>query len=335
MLTERQRAILAAVVERYIRTGEPVGSSVLLPALGIRVSSATVRSEMAGLSALGFLEQPHTSAGRVPSASGYRYYVDHLMHENEADDGFRRLFAQLSRSSHDPARLLENAVSVLADISRCAAVSTLPSGEGARLSRVELVPLGEKTALLVLLTDSGVVKNRLLRLDYPPTPELLGSFAALSAAALCGRPMTTLSLPYLQSVTASLDENALELVPILADFAELAREAAHTRVAVEGHMNLLAHKELSGRLNEIVTLLREGQRLRELANTGQGTVTVRIGNESGTPELENTGLILAKYSMGGNEGTLGIVGSTRLDYARLIPGMRHLSALLSNLLNNK
>ncbi|MDR3344539.1 MAG: heat-inducible transcriptional repressor HrcA [Oscillospiraceae bacterium] len=334
MLTERQKAILGAVVERYIRTGEPVGSAVLLPALSMHISSATVRSEMAELSAQGFLEQPHTSAGRVPSTLGYRYYVDRLMRKREADEAFRRFFAQLSRSAHDPARLLEKAVSVLADITRCAAVSTLPSDAGAKLSRVELVPLGESTALLVLLTDGGVVKNRLLRLDFPPTPELLESFGALSAAALCGKPMVDFSPAYLQGLTASLDTNALELLPVLADFAELAREAAQTRVAVEGQMNLLAHKELSGNLTEIVTLLREGHKLRELTGNEPGAVAVKIGKESGTPALENTGLILAKYRIGAQEGTLGIVGSTRIDYARLIPGVRYLSQLLGELLSN-
>jgi len=333
MLTERQKAILCAVVERYIRTGEPVGSAVLLPALGLPVSSATVRSEMAELSSRGYLEQPHTSAGRVPSTRGYRYYVDCLMGRREADESFRRFFAQLSRSSHDPARLLEHAVTVLADITRCAAVSTLPSGEGARLSRVELVPLGERAALLVLLTDSGIIKNRLLRLDSPPTPDLLETFGNLSAAALCGKSMADFSPAYLQGLTASLEANTLELLPVLADFAELAREAAQTRVAVEGHMNLLRHKELSGNLAEILTLLREGHRLHELAGGGPGAVSVRIGTESGTPALENTGLILAKYSAGGHEGTLGIVGSTRIDYARLIPGIKYLSQLLSELLN--
>ncbi|MDR1408769.1 MAG: heat-inducible transcriptional repressor HrcA [Oscillospiraceae bacterium] len=334
MLTERQKVILGAVVERYIRTGEPVGSAVILPALGMHVSSATVRSEMAELSAQGYLEQPHTSAGRVPSTLGYRYYVDCLMHEREADGAFRRFFAQLSHSSHDPARLLENAVTVLADITRCAAVSALPPGEDARLSRVELVPLGDSTALLVLLTDGGVVKNRLLHLDFPPTPDLLKTFGSLSAKALCGKPMADFSPAYLQGLSASLDANGLELLPVLADFAELAREASQTRVAVEGQVHLLKHKELSGNLTEILALLREGNKLRELSSSEPGSVAVRIGEESGTSALDNTGLILAKYHVGGQEGTLGIVGSTRIDYARLIPGVRYLSQLLGELLGN-
>ncbi|MCL2023231.1 MAG: heat-inducible transcriptional repressor HrcA [Oscillospiraceae bacterium] len=333
MLSERQKAILAAVVERYIRTGEPVGSSVLLPALGMRISSATVRNELAALSAKGYLKQPHTSAGRVPSTNGYRYYVDQLMGRREADESFRRLFTQLALSSHDPARLLENAITVLADITRCAAVSTLPSGEGARLRRVELVPLGEDTALLVLLTDSGIIKNRSLRLDFPATSALLESFGNFSAAALCGREMTDFSPAYLQGLTTSLN---LELLPVLADFAELAREAAQTRVAVEGQMNLLQHKEISGNLAEILNLLRKGQKLHELARGDpDNAVSVRIGSESGDPALKNTGLILAKYNMGGHQGMLGIVGGSRIDYARLIPGIQYLARLLEHLMSDE
>jgi heat-inducible transcriptional repressor len=330
-LTERQCAILEAVVERYIHTGEPVGSSAVTGALGMHVSSATVRNEMAELSARGFLEQPHTSAGRIPSTLGYRYYVDRLMGEREADESFRRFFAQIMRSGHDAAHIIVDAVSVLAEISQCAAVSTSPTGEGARLARVELVPLGENAALLVLLTDSGVIKNRLLKLDLPPPVPLLEAFRNLSVSALCGRKLTDITPAFLQSLTASLGAFALDLLPLLAAFADLSAEAAQTTVTLEGQMNLLAHKELAGNLGELITLLRDGNALHRVA-TNEG-ITVRIGTENNNPLLDNTGLILAKYRAGEQVGTLGIVGPARIDYARLIPGVRYLAKLLGEQFN--
>ena len=165
-LSERKEKILAAVVEQYIKTGEPVGSKALLDSLDMSVSSATVRNEMADLGYLGLLDQPHTSAGRVPTGEGYRYYVDNLVPESELSEESRRLIdAGIGNANGDPESLLRHAGEALAYLTQCAAVMTTPSGENTKIKRVELVPISPHTAMIVLLASNGILRSKLFRLD--------------------------------------------------------------------------------------------------------------------------------------------------------------------------
>ena len=146
-MTERKEKILAAVVEKYIQTGEPIGSKALVDSLGLSVSSATVRNEMADLSDMGYLEQPHTSAGRIPSNQGYRYYVEHLMTTCDMSPSEKSIISsKLRESSGEPQSVLEKANNILADLTHCTAVSTTPSEAQAVVKRIELVPIGTRTA---------------------------------------------------------------------------------------------------------------------------------------------------------------------------------------------
>ncbi len=157
-LSERKKQILAAVVEQYIKTGEPVGSKGLISSTGMSVSSATIRNEMSDLAAMGYLEQPHTSAGRIPSQMGYRYYVDHLMKNREIDEINKRIIeAGISSAVGDPERLIARASEVLADLTKCACVSSTPGGDAVIIRKIELVRVGIHSAMLVLLPSNGIL----------------------------------------------------------------------------------------------------------------------------------------------------------------------------------
>ena len=164
-LSQRKEKILAAVVEHYIKTGEPVGSKLLQKDPEISVSSATIRNEMAELSNMGLLEQPHTSAGRIPTDEGYRYYVDHLMGVRQLDDAVkRRIEAGISIRNASPENILKRANDFLADMTNCAAISTAPSGENVTIKRVEFVPVGMRTGCSAYLKrhdqKQGLPKRR-------------------------------------------------------------------------------------------------------------------------------------------------------------------------------
>ena len=174
-LSQRKQKILAAVVDAYVETGEPVGSKVLAEQLG--VSSATIRNEMADLAELGLLEQPHPSAGRIPSHLGYRVYIDHLMGKSSIPaEEQRYLDGMLLLNAYEPERLLENVSQVLAGMTQCAAVSTTPSGSEAIIRGVQFVQTSRRTAMVILMTSAGTMKNRIFRCDFDITPEMMRIF---------------------------------------------------------------------------------------------------------------------------------------------------------------
>lgn len=332
-LSERKQKILAAIVEQYIRTGEPIGSKSLMEILPVKVSSATIRNEMAELAAMGLLEQPHTSAGRVPSHAGYRYYIDHLMHARELDDESRRKIESAIGSGSDPEHVLTRAGEVLADLTGCAAVSTTPAGESTRIRRIEMVPVGSRTAMLVLLTSTGILKSRICRTDTPITVPLLEHFYNLTRSQLAGKPLADVHTTAMQTLAASLGADAFSMLPFLASIAELARDASQTDIHLDGQSNLLGYRELEDNAYELMEFLRNGEPLSALISSSRGDVQVLIGKENKFRQLANSSVILARYDVGGDEsGTLGVIGPTRLDYAKLIPSVRFLTDLVGRLL---
>lgn len=333
-LSERKQRILAAVVEEYIATGEPIGSKVLLEKLGLPLSSATIRNEMSELAAMGLLEQPHTSAGRIPSHAGYRYYVDRLMNNRELNPSARRrIDADISYSEGDPERLLEKAGEVLADLTNCAAVSTIPRGESVVIKRVEMVPVGNRTAMLVLLTSGGIIRSRVCRMDFELTNPVLEMFYNITAAMLIGRPIADINPVMLQTLAASLGNEALAMLPLLATVSDLAKDAEQTEIMLEGQSNLLNHREFSDSAFELMEFLNKSEPLSNLIASSKSELDVLIGKENLYRQLEKSSIILARYSIGDKEGgVIGLIGPTRIDYSRLIPSVQYLTNLVGRLL---
>ena len=233
-LSERKQKILSAIVEQYIATGEPVGSKALAGHPELSVSSATVRNEMAELASMGYLDQPHTSAGRVPTEKAYRYYIDNLMERRQPDEEDKRLMdATLKNRWVDPETVLEQAGELLAEMTNYAAVSTTPADEQATISRVELVPMGSRKAMLVLLTSTGVLKSRLCRTETALTPAMVESFYHIVGSAFLSVPVCEINMVTIQTLAASLGENALAMTPLLITLAELARDASQSDIILE------------------------------------------------------------------------------------------------------
>ncbi|MCL2512559.1 MAG: heat-inducible transcriptional repressor HrcA [Oscillospiraceae bacterium] len=334
-ISERKQKILAMVVEQYITTGEPVGSKSITVLLGNAVSSATVRAEMAELSEMGFLEQPHTSAGRVPSQKGYRYYVDRLMGKYELSSAEQHtLHNRLRTHAGEPEKVLEKAGGILAELTGCAAVSSTPLDEHTSIKRVELVPMGAKTALVVFLTSSGVLKSRVCRCDSEITIEMVELFYNIAAAEFIEKHPSDIHTAGVQTIAASLGDKALAMTPLLVTLSELCAAAAQSELLLEGQSNLLNHKELENSAAELMEFLKQAEPLSRLLSSKRDDLSILIGKENFFKELENSSMILARYHIGGqNAGSLGIIGPTRIDYARLIPSIRYLSYLVGNLLS--
>lgn len=338
-LSERQNRILAAIVERYIQTGEPVGSKNLLDSLGFSVSSATVRNEMAELSDMGYLEQPHTSAGRIPSTDGYRYYVENLMTACEMTPTEKKLIdIKLHETTGEPHAVLERAGNIIADISGCAAVSTTPADSEAVIKRIELVPIGTHTAMVVMLTSFGILKTRVIRSDSEITLDTAETFYNIVKANFIGKPACDITIARIQTLAISLGDKALAMTPLLVTLCDLSRMTEKTELLLEGQTNLLNHREYESNAFELMEFLRRSEPINRIFSqerSESSNASVLIGKENLYRELQNSTVIFSRYSIGGRQsGGLGVVGPTRIDYARLIPSIKYISDVVGIILSD-
>lgn len=335
-LGKRKELILSAVVEQYIKTGEPVGSKVLMSSLPIQVSAATIRNEMSELAEMGLLDQPHTSAGRIPSQAGYRYYIDNLMNKTElTEDEKYSLRLELERSAGDPDKLLGKAGQMLARITGCAAVSTSPADSGATVKRIEIVPVGTRLAMIVMLTSTGIIKNGVCRTDTEITPDMIDNFYRIVGETFIGKPVSDIGTVMIQTLVASLGSNALSMSPLFVVLSDIASQAISAEIHLQGEENLLHHRELGDNIYETLRFLDEEEKLERAVSSGKNALSVMIGKENMYRQLENTSMIVARYNIQGHDGgAIGIIGPTRLDYAKLIPSIEYLTEIVGKLLTD-
>ena len=333
-LTERKRKILAIIIERFIATGEPVGSKAICADMGNAVSSATIRNDMADLVEAGFLEQPHTSAGRIPSEAGYRYYVDNLMTSYELGlDEQERIKIWLQSFSGEPDKLLEKAGSILAELTNCVAVSSSPSDTEAFIKRIELVPLSNHTAMIVLLATSGILKSAVVRSDAEINVDIAEIFYNISQTYFTGRNVSDITVTFIQTLVASLGDRVFIMSPFLCAIADLCEAVKTTELHLKGQNNILNHSELSEDAFILMDFLHRGTPLENILNSQKKPLNVSIGSENAYRELKNSTTIFSKYSVGDRDsGSIGIIGPTRLDYARLIPSIKYLANVIGTML---
>ena len=342
-LTDRQRTVLRAVVEDYVLTAVPVGSKGLVDRYRLGVSSATVRSAMAELEALGLLTHPHTSAGRVPSDLGYRLYVESLMREAELDTAdrlmIRHQFSQVQLTSNEWLRL---AAAVLAASTRSASVVTPARARQARFGHIQLVALPDGTRLVVLvLSDGNVVQRRLDRVLLERTVGVEGmDQAALDVAA--GALNATLagqSAPQVRRRIAKLPPLAAHVGDVIVGMLEEADSVIVEEVFTDGIVNVLEQPEFTegSKLRPILEILQRSDFLEQLVPVlaRSGGVHVIIGRENANDAMHEVSLIFAPYGAPHQAlGLLGVLGPTRMPYPRAIPTVRYLSTLMNELISS-
>lgn len=335
-LTERKKKILSTIVELYVSTGEPIGSKVLMDYLPFSVSSATIRNEMSDLAEMGLLAQPHASAGRVPTQKGYRYYVDNLMDEGTLDDDEKlQIRRAIGNNIGDPEKLLEKASELLAKITNCTIVATTPTDAGALVKRVELVPIGSRIAMIVLMTSTGIIKDGVCKIDVPLTNEMIEEFHRIVDEKFIGMPVADIGMVMIQTLVASLGANALIMSPLFVVLSELANQAVQAEVRLNGRQNLLSHKEYSSNAYEMLDFLTDDDKLERVMSSSKNGLQVVIGAENMYRQLENSTMIISRYSIQGHDGgAIGIIGPTRLDYAKLIPKVRFITDLVGRLITD-
>lgn len=334
MISERKKKILALIVESYIATGEPVGSKALCEAMGNAVSSATIRNDMSDLAELGLLEQPHTSAGRIPSQTAYRYYVDNLMTSYELGaEEQDRIKIWLSSFSGEPDQLLVKAGSILAELTNCVAVSSSPADGEALIKKIELVPLGRNTAMVVLLAAGGILKSMVVRSDTEITVDIATVFYNIVQSHFLGKSVADINMTFIQTLVASLGDKAFVMSPLLCAVADLCLQVGTTELYIKGQSNILNHPELADNAFQLMDFIHRETPLETLLSVNKKHLSISIGSENAYRELSDTSTIFSKYSVGEHDsGSIGIIGPTRIDYARLIPGIQYLASLIGSLL---
>lgn len=319
--TQRKMKILEAVVEAYIRSGDPIGSKAICDVLDFNVSSATVRNDMAELSNLGLLEQPHTSSGRVPTELGYRVYIDDLMKPQPLGKKEQKLIKDnLEINSDTPESLLETAADILSRITGCAALAASPPGENALIRHIKFVSTGNYTAMAVVITSLGSVKPKLFRCEYMITPSLLEMFDKAVNDRLAGMPVTSVTPAFIQTTALSFGEMSMIMPNVLLAVSEAAKEASADGIAVKGKSNLFSMPEVaSSNAKRAMELFEKPTELMKLMTAAESRSGVLIGSELRDPSLSSLSIVTAGYTAAPQcSGRLALIGPLRMNYPRII-----------------
>ena len=331
-LDPRARQVLGAVIREYITTAEPVASAQLVRGYKLDVSPATVRNELAALEEAGLLTHPHTSAGRVPTDLGYRYFIETLMPSTSLrPDEQVTVSHQFQQALQDTAGWLRVAASSLARLTAEASIVTPPASKRTTLRHVEVVPIHERRVLLVAVVDGGGVRQQVLELGTPTTAEQLRALSKRLTETLGGGTATKVHAAGEAERGAEADITRA-LARILDEYdTSLAHE-----VYVDGFQNILAKPEFaeSDRSRAMLSLFEDHTRLSEILplDLGDGEVHITIGREHQHESLRDCSLVIGRYGESGDVvGFVGVVGPTRMDYARSIGAVRYVGSLMSDL----
>ena len=335
-LTDRKKKVLRSVVDLYIRTAEPVGSKAITELPDMKYSSATIRNEMADLTAMGYLEQPHTSAGRVPSAAGYRLYVDELMADYRLSlDETKSINTAIEEKMQRVDKLVEKVAKLVSQATDLPAISVASRYGGATVRRFELVLAGAGSVILVVMLTDDQVVNKLIKLPVSVMDSDLKVLSAVLNATMTELPPEEFSQELLERVMNSAGA-AASLVPIIMEFtADTLRRQGGTNMAVAGHMRLLGQPEYRDveKAQRLMSSLDEESlaNLPAVMQNANGT-QVLVGPENVARELKDTSVVMTKFDIGdGMQGMIGVVGPTRMDYAKVTARLSYFAESLSKM----
>ena len=335
-LTERKKKVLRSIVDLYIRTAEPVGSKAVAELPDMNYSSATIRNEMADLTAMGFLEQPHTSAGRIPSAAGYRLYVDELMMDYRLSiDETKSISSAIEEKMQRVDKMVERVAKLVSQATNLPAISAASRSGSACIKRFELIQAGAGSIILVLMLPNDQVVNKLIKLPLNLGESDLKLLSAVLNASMTDLPGEGFTAELVSKVMNSAGE-AAALVPLILDFAqETLKNQGSTNMAVAGQARLLSLPEYQDvdKAQRIISSIDE-ENLSNLPAVMQGAngTKVLVGPENVAQELRDTSVVMTKFDIGdGMQGMIGVVGPTRMDYAKVTARLSYFAESLSKM----
>jgi len=337
MLSERQRMILNAIIDDYIRSAEPVGSRSISKRGDVSFSPATIRNEMADLEEMGLLEQPHTSAGRIPSIKGYRYYVDHLVTlgaigERDAQM-MRSFFAE--KMMHWEG-IIEHAATVLSQMTNYTSIVLGPETFNTALKHFQIIPLSDNSAVAIIVTNTGHVEHRTISIPESISMDDMTKTVNLLNERLAGVPFFKIKSVLHSEIAKELSRYVERFEEVIALLEQTIDEKQEPKVYLSGASNMLTQPEFKDvdKAKSILGMLEETPMLIQLFQASPGGIQVKIGTENIHEAINQCSLITATYSFDGQSlGTIGILGPTRMDYAKVISLMDYLSKDIAQMMS--
>ena len=338
-LDERKVKILNAIIQNYLETGEPVGSRTISKSSDLNLSSATIRNEMSDLEELGYIVQPHTSAGRIPSDKGYRFYVDHLIAEK--DEEISDIKDLMIEKTEKMEKMLKQVVKVLANNTQYATMISAPALSGTKVKFVQLSQVNENQILSVVMMSGNIVKNKLIDVDEPLNSENMLKLNMLLNTHLNGLTVSDINLALISNMKNQAGEFADIIEEVLQTVAETIGDE-EMEIYTSGATNIFKYPELADtqKASEFISAFEEKEELRNLISdietdgekTGTG-IQVYIGDESPIQTMKDCSVVTATYELGeGVKGTIGIIGPKRMDYKNVMDNLTHLKNQLDQML---
>lgn len=332
MLNDRKKRILQAIVEEYIETAEPVSSNTIVNKYEMDFSSATIRNEMAELESIGYLDKPHTSAGRVPSAKGYRFYVDELLKDDNISlEEIKYIQSKLETKVNAIEDLTKIATTTLSEITHYTTVSIGPQASHNLIEEIKFVSLGTRMLMAIIVTDAGLIKETIIKFDEDITSEQVETLNYMFNNKLKGKPLEIINQPMEEYIQQEMNYSINVIKPIIEQLKRVIAEDEN--LYLEGTnkaFELPEFKSLEIAKN-FINILDTKEIMLDMLNNGFAEdINVYIGDENENEELKDFSIVTFKHSVGNKElGTIGIIGPTRMDYSKVISVMKYISKKLN------
>ena len=332
-MTKRQEMILKLIVDEYVKSAEPIGSKVLAEMLN--VSSATIRNEMGVLEDLDYIEKTHTSSGRVPSEKGYRYYIETILKNLEEEtDGYFEFEELFSNKDNERDEIIKEAINLLSQATNCTAISLGPNAYHSKVKKVQLVPISNHQAIILVITNFGHVESKQITIqDVIDTQELIKVIDLLNEM-LIDTPISKVSEKLHYEIQHSHIKELLKYRDTIVDsFIEAFSKFAQTKYYLTGQSNMLYQPEFNDiqKLREFITTIENNEIFKIVEADAEG-ISVKIGTENQVTAMQDCTVISSTYdTVDGEKGTISLVGPTRMDYRRVIPLMKYLAKHIQKL----
>ena len=332
MLDERKKRILQAIIDEYISTAEPVSSGALVQKYGLDCSSATIRNEMAELEKGGYLDKPHTSSGRVPSAQGYRLYVDELLKEDDISlEEIKYIQSKLETRVNEIEELTKIATNTLSEVTHYTSVSVGPKTNLQNIEEVKFVLLGQRMLMAVILTDTGIIKETIIKFDEDITEEQVSTLNFIFNNKLKGKPLEAIDKPLEEYIFSEMNYSLKVIKPIMEQLDRVINEDSNFYLeGANKSFELPEFKSLEVAKN-FINLIDTKEIMLDLLNTGFAKdINVYIGDENDNEQLKDFSIITFKHRYQNKDlGTIGIIGPKRMDYSKVISVMKYISKKLN------
>ncbi len=332
MLDDRKKQVLQAVIEEYISTAEPVSSGTIVEKYDLGFSSATIRNDMAELENEGYLEKPHTSAGRIPSVKGYRFYVDELLNdENISLEEIQYIKTQLETKVNEIEDLTKITTNTISDITHYATVAIGPNSNNNLIKDIKFILLGERMLMAVILTENGAIKETIIKYDEDISQNQVDGLNYTFNNKLRGKPLEKIDKPMEEYILSTMSDQVNVIKPIIQQMNKAIEES--DKIYLKGANNVFDFPEFKkiDTARNFLSILDTKEEMLEVLNSGFAKdINVYIGEENEKEELKDLSIVTFKHTVGGKDlGTIGIIGPKRMDYSKVISIMKYISKRLN------